>query len=126
MAQKDLIPLNKRSKAEQKRIQSMGGKASGAARRRRKTMREALELIASDKAPESVIKKLKRKGFDPETNDDAMAIAMVIEATKGNTAAFGAIARVRGEDTQNIEVGEAETKFAEVLDTWKTKRDDVE
>lgn len=35
MAKEDLIPLNKRTKAEQKKITSKGGKASGEARRKK-------------------------------------------------------------------------------------------
>ena len=39
MAQKDLIPMSKRTKEEQKEIATMGGKASGVARRKKKTIR---------------------------------------------------------------------------------------
>lgn len=41
----NLIPFNKRTEEEQRRIATMGGKASGESRRRRKTFKEAL-LIA--------------------------------------------------------------------------------
>ena len=40
----NLIPLDRRAKDEQREIQSMGGVASGAARRRRKALREALDV----------------------------------------------------------------------------------
>ena len=43
MAQKDLIPLNKRTKEEQKEITTKGGKASGEARRKKRTMLDVLE-----------------------------------------------------------------------------------
>jgi hypothetical protein len=42
MSEKDLIPLNERTKDEQKEIQSKGGKASGKARREKKLMSQIL------------------------------------------------------------------------------------
>lgn len=36
MAQKDLIPINKRTKSEQKELATRGGIASGEARRKKK------------------------------------------------------------------------------------------
>ena len=41
----NLIPMNERTKDEQREIASKGGKASSAARRRKRTMREAAQLI---------------------------------------------------------------------------------
>ena len=53
MAKEDLIPQNKRTKDEQKRIARMGGIASGKARRKkadlRKAMQEAMETVWKDK-----------------------------------------------------------------------------
>ena len=42
MAQDSLIPLSERTKEEQRRIQQMGGRASGKARRRIKDLKEAI------------------------------------------------------------------------------------
>lgn len=47
MAKKDLVPLNKRTKDEQKKITSKGGIASGASRRRKKALRTALKEAVS-------------------------------------------------------------------------------
>lgn len=41
---KNLIPLNQRTKEEQKEIATMGGKASGEARKEKATMRKMLEM----------------------------------------------------------------------------------
>lgn len=53
MAQKDLIPQNKRTKEEQKRIAKMGGIASGIARREKRDMayfaRLMLDEVITDK-----------------------------------------------------------------------------
>lgn len=47
MAEKDLVPLNKRTKDEQKKITQKGGIASGASRRRKKALRTALKEAVS-------------------------------------------------------------------------------
>lgn len=56
MAKEDLIPQNKRTKAEQKKIAQMGGIASGKARRKkadlRKAMQDALVTLFKDKKGE--------------------------------------------------------------------------
>lgn len=44
----NLVPQNKRTKEEQRKIASMGGKASAKARRARKTLREELILLLSE------------------------------------------------------------------------------
>lgn len=45
MAQEDLIPLNERTKEEQKIIATQGGKASGVARRKKRNMQEFAAII---------------------------------------------------------------------------------
>ncbi len=76
MAQKDLIPQNKRTKEEQKRIAKMGGIASGVARREKRDMAYFAKLmfdeIITDKkgnelptryaALKSVLKKVLKDG----------------------------------------------------------------
>jgi hypothetical protein len=44
MAQKDLIPLNKRSKEDQFRIKQMGGIKSGEVRRKKRDLKERFKL----------------------------------------------------------------------------------
>lgn len=47
MSKEDLIPVNKRTKDEQKKITTAGGIASGKARREKKLIRETIEQILS-------------------------------------------------------------------------------
>ena len=49
MAKEDLIPMNKRTKEEQKEIATKGGKASGIARREKATMKKTLEMLLDEK-----------------------------------------------------------------------------
>lgn len=119
---KNLKPMNKRTKEEQRKVASMGGKASGAARRRKKSMKEAIELIMEMQASKTNVNKFKKKGLEVETNEDAMAAAMALQAIAGNVKAYSAIANVRGENKQQIEVSASEDKFAEILEKWEDKR----
>ena len=49
MAQKDLIPLNKRTIEEQKKITSAGGKASGKARRNKALLKDCINILMEKK-----------------------------------------------------------------------------
>lgn len=61
MAQKDLIPLNLRTKEEQQAITIAGGKASGVARRAKRDLKARLELGLEFLTTKEA-KKLKKKG----------------------------------------------------------------
>ena len=69
MAQKDLIPQNKRTKEEQKKIARMGGIASGRTRRAKADLRKAMQL-----AMETVWKDSKGN----EATGQEMTIAGII------------------------------------------------
>ncbi|MBQ6163935.1 MAG: PBSX family phage terminase large subunit [Clostridia bacterium] len=45
--EENLIPVSERTKSEQREIQSKGGKKSGEARRRKRSMKQAMELLLS-------------------------------------------------------------------------------
>lgn len=85
MAQKDLVPITERTKEEQKKITTLGGIKSGEARRRKKTMREAMELMLSAKIPvEDVPEQLKAIGITDEDMNVQTAIVygQVVKAIK--------------------------------------------
>lgn len=75
MSREDLIPFNERTEDEQKRIAQMGGVASGVARRRKKSLREAADLYLSmplrDKRR---LNAMLRDGLNVEDVDNQMAI----------------------------------------------------
>ena len=73
--EKNLIPLDKRTKSEQREIQSSGGIASGAARRRKRSLKEAADLYLSLPVTDRrVFNKIARDGVEPEDIDNQMAI----------------------------------------------------
>ena len=117
---KNLTPV--KTKEEAKKRGRAGGIKSGQVRRKRKTMKEALELIMEMQATDANRNKMAKKGLEVETNEDVMAAAMALAAMSGDVKAFSAIANVRGENKQQIEVSASEDKFAEVLDAWKEKK----
>lgn len=126
----NLIPQNERTKEEQRAIARMGGIASGKARRKKKTMREAMAALLDAEIAKGVETNLKKRGYKgkmPETNNEALQISMFLEAMMaGNPKAYGAIMTLMGENVQQVEISSSDEKFAEVLDIWEDKRSDAE
>ena len=111
MAKEDLIPVNKRTKGEAKKISQKGGIASGVARRAKKAMRdmlkEILELPASEAIKANPAMKAVLGGKADVTNADAVLVGQVLAAVKGNTNAAAFIRDTIGEkpkDTVDIDI----------------------
>ncbi len=86
----NLIPLDRRAKDEQRKIQSKGGVASGIARRRRKALREALDIYLSLPVQDKrALGRLVKAGIDAEDADlQALIIASLVQkAIDGDTRA---------------------------------------
>lgn len=115
----NLIPLNERSKSEQREIQRQGGIASGKARRRKRSMKEAaniyLSLPVSDKRRWN---KIARKYVDPEDIDNQMAmiIGLTEAATAGDARAANVLVKLLGEDSPREDVEQDQlARAAELL-----------
>ena len=88
--EQNLIPLDKLTKSEQRKIQSMGGCSSGVSRRRKKSLREAAELYLSlPVSDKKAWNKLARDGVEPEDVDNQMAIiaGLTMRAVNGDSKA---------------------------------------
>lgn len=113
---KNLIPMNERTKSKQKEIATKGGKASGVARRRKKEMREQLEILVSlsmGQGKKADIEKAKNiKDFSKEniTVEQAMLLAQVQKALKGDPVAFEMIRDLLGEKPADKKEITAEVK----------------
>jgi hypothetical protein len=99
--EENLIPLNRRTKGERRKIATMGGIASGEARRARKTARQCAEIYLS--LPVSDMRKwnkMSRDGVEPDDIDNMMLMvaAMAKAAQSGDVAAFNTLLKVLGED----------------------------
>lgn len=99
----NLIPQSKRTKNEQREIARKGGKASGEARRKRKTLKE--ELLAL----------LETKDYN-----EKISLAMIKEALNGNVKAFIAV-RDTIEENPKDKVEVSQDKPFEVNITVKGK-----
>ena len=97
MAKEDLKPV--RSKEEAKERGAKGGKASGEARRAKKTLRELVELFAALGVSEETRKKMKELGIPEELMTRKMqpVVALFSKANKGDVSAFNAIRDIVGE-----------------------------
>jgi hypothetical protein len=80
MGEDNLIPMNERTKEEQREIARMGGIASGEARRRRKTLKDELIILLEQ--------------GDTQTK---ISLSLIQEAMLGNTKAFEIIRDTIGE-----------------------------
>ena len=99
--QQNLIPMDQRTESEARELGKLGGKASGAARRRRRALKEAadlyLSLPVSDKRRWNA---LARKGVDPEDIDNQMLMIAGLHAAaaEGDARAGRLILDILGED----------------------------
>lgn len=99
--EKNLIPFDERTEEEQRALARLGGKASGVARRRKRSLREAadmyLSLPVSDKKEQN---RLAKKGIDPEDIDNQMAIIIGLaeQAALGDAKAAKVIIDLIGEE----------------------------
>ena len=102
MANKEnLIPFNERTESEQREIAKQGGIASGRARRRRRSMKEAADYYLS--LPETdrrTVNRLLRDAIDPEDIDNQMAVVAGIaaQAKRGDARASSVLLKMLGED----------------------------
>ena len=118
MAEKDLVPLNKRTKDEQKKITQKGGIASGASRRRKKALRTALkEAVAmrlDDLHPDmrNAIMKAAKLSDGELTVSDAILGSMIRSACSGNPKMMKILLDTIGESA-DIRLQEREVKLKE-------------
>ena len=101
MAKKDLIPLNQRTKEEQKKICSKGGKKSGKVRREQKTYRDmAKAMLSATITDKNILNELQAYGLS-ETDVKAYTLLGMIKASaNGSHNAFDRLMMLVGEETQ--------------------------
>ena len=104
--EKNLIPMDQRSKSEARELGRNGGIASGVSRRRKRSLKEAADLYLSLPVTDRrVWNKIARKGVDPEDIDNQMAmiIGLTMAATAGDAKAAKVIVDLLGEDAHSEE-----------------------
>ena len=96
----NLIPNSDLTREERKAKASKAGKASVEAKRRKKTMREALEMLMYEtKLPETTKKMLEAEGIGKDEMNHQMVItrSLIAKAEAGDVQAYNAICAMIGE-----------------------------
>lgn len=95
----NLIPVTKRTKEEARAISSKGGKASGAARRKKRDAKSAARLILSLPTVDKVSNTLEKLGIedkDEHTNMVSIFATAYLKAMKGDIGAMRFIVEMAG------------------------------
>lgn len=89
----NLIPMNERTKEEQREIARQGGIASGEARKQKATLKKALDSL------------LDQKYKGDKTYRDMATLGLIVGAIKGKAENYKVIAQVLGEldEPTNVE-----------------------
>ena len=117
--EKNLIPFDKRTESEQREIRQKGGIASGKARRRKRSMKEAADLFLSlPVSDKRKFNKAARRYVDVEDIDNQMLMIMglVDAATDGDARAAKVVIDLIGESTPREDAEQDQlTRAAELL-----------
>lgn len=98
----NLIPMNRRTEIEQKRIATMGGKASGEARRKKADFRRVLnQILTMDIPDEETRKSLEALGLSGDMQT-LLNSTMLKKALSGNVKAAEYVARYAGQSEQTL------------------------
>ena len=99
----NLVPMSRRTPAEQKKITTAGGKASGEARRRKANFKRTInQLLTVPIDDPTWAPLLQSMGIDP-TLESAVIMAMVMESLKGGLSGVKAadfLAKYSGQTTE--------------------------
>lgn len=116
--EKNLVPISERPTSEQREIQKKGGIASGAARRRKRSLKEAADLYLSLPVTDRRrANKLLRRQVDPEDIDNQMAMiaGLTDAATDGDARAAAVLVKLLGEETPPGDADAGEVRIVDDL-----------
>ena len=96
--ERNLVPNSARTPSERRENASKAGIASGKARRRKKSMKQKMQLLLSLPAADNDQAELSAMGVDPEDMDNEMVLvkALFLAAAESDTKAFDRIQDVLG------------------------------
>lgn len=105
---KNLVPNEERTPDELRSITQKGGIASGVARRRKRSMREAADYyLALPETDRRSVNALLRDAVDPEDIDNQMAVikGITARAKKGDPQAANVLLKMLGEEVPQEDPG---------------------
>ena len=126
--ERNLVPNSARTPSERRENASKAGIASGKARRRKKSMKQKMQLLLSLPAADNDQTELSAMGVDTEDMDNEMVLvkALFLAAAEGDTKAFDRIQDVLGRSVAREELAlkkqEAKRKAASGEDTQAMKK----
>ena len=104
--EKNLIPMDQRSKSEARELGQKGGIASGISRRRKRSLKEAADLFLSLPVTDTrTFNKMVKAGLNTDEIDYQMAViaGLTLQAAKGDAKAAKAVFDLLGEDSHSEE-----------------------
>ena len=102
--EQNLISIGDRTMEEQRAITSAGGKASGAIRRRKRSMREAAEYYLSlPVKDQKIINRFEKDGIEADDIDNQMAIVVGLAkaAMRGDSKSAKLLMEMLGENPKD-------------------------
>lgn len=126
--ERNLVPNSARTPSERRENASKAGIASGKARRRKKSLKQKMQLLLSLPPAENDQTELSAMGVDPDDMDNEMVLvkALFIAAAEGDTKAFDRIQDVLGRSVAREELAlkkqEAKRRAAAGEDTQAMKK----
>ena len=110
MSNENLIPLNERTKDEQREIQRKGGIASGKARREKADLKKKVnQILEMDVFSPQLKEALEEKGLNA-TNQTAIATVLLQKALKGDMRAIELLAKMNGNEGTKDSLDKKEQK----------------
>lgn len=104
MNEKNLIPLNERTKSEQREIATQGGVASGKARREKKTIQKILaEYLDNDVNSVKSLEKIAKTagvGGDKSIKELVTAVCILNTLKKGDIDKLSSVMGILGESVE--------------------------
>lgn len=123
--EQNLIPLNQRSKEDAKKIQQMGGQARGAARKRKRSMRDAAEYYLSlPVMDKKAISRFEKDGIETDDIDNQMAIIVGLARTamRGDSKSAKLLMEMLGENPKEEPNGNQEQQHCALIEAIKNMK----
>lgn len=103
--EKNLIPFSERTVSKAREIGSAGGKASAAARRRKRDMKQKMQMLLDLPAGMDGYNEAAMMGIDGDIdNETVMLIGLFREACAGNVQAVKEIRNIIGKDIPSADL----------------------
>lgn len=117
--EQNLIPFSERSESEARENGRKGGVESGKARRRKRALKDAVDLYLSLPVTDNrVYNKLARRGVDPDDIDNQMAMiyGLHARASIGDARAAKVLVDILGEQSREDPVEDQMRKARDLLE----------